>query len=208
MDISPQALAAARRLFACSGLTADAHLGDVFAAGTPEFDLVFNAGVFEHYTLDQQAAFLRGMASRSRRFVLTLVPNRLCYWYWVWRVQQAGRGNWPYGKKCPQADLSAAFRAAGLSYLGQAFVGDGWTEDLIANVQGLDGELREEVLAVHRTGVIDASARCYLTAALGCVGDPPAGLSARWRTDHSGGDMRLAEVTSAVAEGWIPTATL
>lgn len=200
MDISPQAVAAARRLFARNGLTAAAHLGDAFATGNPEFDLVFNAGVLEHYTLDQQAAFLRGMASRSRRFVLVLVPNRLCYWYWVWRVQQAGRGNWPYGKECPQADLSAAFRAAGLSYLGQAFVGAGWTEDLIANVQGLDGELREEVLAVHRGGVIDATARCYLTAALGCVGDPPAELPGRWQTDHRGGDMRLGEVTSAVAD--------
>ena len=131
MDISTQALDAARRLFARNGLTADAHLGDAFGIGEPTHDLVFNAGVLEHYTLEQQAEFLRGMASRSQRFVLVLVPNRLCYWYWVWRVQQAGRGNWPYGKECPQADLSAAYRAAGLTYLGQTFVGGEWTEDLI-----------------------------------------------------------------------------
>lgn len=200
MDISPQALAAARRLFARNGLTADARPGDAFATGTPEFDLVFNAGVLEHYTDDQQAAFLRGMASRSRRFVLVLVPNRRCYWYWVWRVQEAARRHWPYGKECPQADLSAAFRAAGLTYLGQAFVGAEWTEDLIANVHGLGDELREEVLAVHRAGVVDAAERCYLTAALGCIGDPPAELPARWQTDSRSGDMRLAELTAALAD--------
>jgi glycosyltransferase involved in cell wall biosynthesis/SAM-dependent methyltransferase len=200
MDISPQALDAARRLFARSGLTADAHLGDVFAPGSPQYDLVFNAGVLEHYTLGQQAEFLRGMASRTRRYVLVLVPNRLCYWYWVWRVQQAGRGNWPYGKECPQADLSAAFRAAGLTYIGQAFVGAEWTEDLIGNVHGLATDLRGEVLAVHRTGVIDAPQRCYLTAALGCVGDPPPALPPRWASGDGGGDMRLAELTSSLAD--------
>ncbi len=200
MDISPQALDAARRLFARNGLTADAHLGDAFGIGEPEYDLVFNAGVLEHYTLGQQAEFLRGMASRTRRYVLVLVPNRLCYWYWVWRVQQAGRGNWPYGKECPQADLSAAFRTAGLTYLGQAFVGAEWTEDLVGNVHGLATDLRGEVLAVHRAGVIDAPQRSYLTAALGCVGEPPPALPPRWTSGDGGGDMRLAELTASLAD--------
>jgi hypothetical protein len=200
MDISPQALDAARRLFARTGLTADARLGDVFAPGSATHDLVFNAGVLEHYTLEQQAAFLRGMASRAKKFVLVLVPNRRCYWYWVWRVQQTARGNWPYGKECPQADLGAAFRAAGLTYLGRAFVGDTWTEDLIANVQGLPDGVREEVLAVHRAGVVDPAGRCYLTAALGCVGERPADLPVRWAAEDGVGDNRLAEVTAGLAD--------
>lgn len=200
MDISAEALDAARRLFARSGLTADTQLGDAFSRGTPAHDLVFNAGVLEHYTLGQQADFLCGMASRSRRYVLVLVPNRLCYWYWVWRVQQAGRGHWPYGKECPQVDLSAAFTAAGLNYLGHTFVGGEWTEDLLTYVQGLSEELRNEVLTVHRSKAIDDSSRCYLIAALGCVGEPPAPPPPRWSRDHGSGDHRVAELTAALAD--------
>jgi SAM-dependent methyltransferase/glycosyltransferase involved in cell wall biosynthesis len=200
LDISPQALEAARRLFARNGLTADARPGDAFATGRPEFDLVFNAGVLEHYTHDQQVAFLKGMASRSTGYVLVLVPNRLCYWYWVWRVQEAARRSWPYGKECPQADLSAAFRDAGLTYLGQTYLGAEWTEDLIGYVRGLPDEVRDEILAVHRAGLVDASHRCYLTAALGRIGPAAAPPPARWQAGGRADEMRLAELTAVLAD--------
>ena len=45
-------------------------LGNARESASAEYDLVFNAGVLEHYTHDDQVAFLRGMASRSRRYVL------------------------------------------------------------------------------------------------------------------------------------------
>ena len=80
-------------------------------AGSAEFDLVFNAGVLEHYTYQEQVALLQGMASRSRRYVLVLVPNRHCYWYWIWRLAVSGEGSWPYGKEVPIADLGGAFEA-------------------------------------------------------------------------------------------------
>ena len=200
MDISERALDAARRLFARSGLSAAVETGDVFAPGEPAADLVFNAGVLEHYTLDQQAAFLRGMASRSKRYVLVLVPNRLCYWYWLWRVQQSRQGNWPFGKECPMADAGAAFRKAGLTFLGRTFLAAAWTEDLIANVRGLPAAFRDEVLAVHRSGVADPAQRCYLTAALGCVGEPPARVPELWQIGSGADEMRLAEVTAGLAD--------
>lgn len=200
MDISPEALDATRRLFARNGLTADAAPGNVFTPGEPAADLVFNAGVLEHYTLDQQAAFLRGMASRSRKYVLVLVPNRLCYWYWLWRIRQSQAANWPFGKECPMADMAAAFRKAGLTFLGRAFLGAVWTEDLIANVGGISPALRDELLAVHRSGFIDPAQRCYLTAALGCIGDAPAELPACWGVGTAGDEMRTAEITASLAD--------
>ncbi|RMF73929.1 MAG: class I SAM-dependent methyltransferase, partial [Planctomycetota bacterium] len=123
MDFSENALKAAQARFAQAQLPATFELGDVYEPGEPQYDLVFNAGVLEHYTLKQQAAFLRGMATRSKRYVLALAPNRLCYWYWLWRIQKTGVHEWPYGKEAPVADLSEAFTAAGLHFQGQAFVG-------------------------------------------------------------------------------------
>jgi 2-polyprenyl-3-methyl-5-hydroxy-6-metoxy-1,4-benzoquinol methylase len=65
MDFSQAALSCAERLYARHGVSAELIREDAFAAGEPRWDLVFNAGVLEHYDFEQQAAFLRGMASRN-----------------------------------------------------------------------------------------------------------------------------------------------
>ena len=158
MDFSTEALRYAQRAFAEHKLSADFLCQDVFEPGQPEYDLVFNAGVLEHYTFDEQVAFLRGMASRSRKYVLALVPNRMCYWYWLWRMQCSSRGGWPYGKEMPMTDLSAAFEAAGLQFLGQWFGGDNWTEFFIKDLAGIDDRLRSEILAIHNSPVIPEQA--------------------------------------------------
>jgi len=120
LDFSPAALAQARTMFEREGLAATFLEEEITAAGSADHDLVFNAGVLEHYGFDQQVPFLKGMAHRSRQFVLAAIPNAQCYWYWVWRIHHAARGNWPFGKEIPQRDLSEAFRAAGLSVVGTA----------------------------------------------------------------------------------------
>jgi len=199
LDVSDQALAAAKVLFARNGLAAEMAAGDVFATGLPSADLVFNAGVLEHYTVDQQAGFLRGMASRSRRYVLVLVPNRKCYWYWLWRIRAAAAGDWSFGKECPTADLSAAFEKAGLTFIGHRVLGATWTEDLIGYIQGMDDELRRDVLAIHRSLVMDQEQKGYLIAALGCIGSAPVEPLNGW-SEAAGDDPRLAEVTATLAD--------
>jgi SAM-dependent methyltransferase len=114
LDFSPAALEASRRTFERAGIHAAFTLEDVFAEGKREFDLVFNAGVIEHYPFDRQVELLRGMASRSRKYVVCLAPNRHCYWYWISRVRNAAAANWPFGKESPLIDFRAVFEAAGL----------------------------------------------------------------------------------------------
>jgi glycosyltransferase involved in cell wall biosynthesis/2-polyprenyl-3-methyl-5-hydroxy-6-metoxy-1,4-benzoquinol methylase len=202
MDFSDQALRQARSLFQREGFTAEFHRGDVFAPGTSEFDLVFNAGVLEHYTFDEQVAFVRGMASRSRKFVLVLVPNRLCYWYWIWRIQAVADGDWPYGKEVPRTDLAAVLEAAGLRPLGRVFVGETWTESLINSLGGLDAGARELILAVHRSGVVPLPQRAYLLAALASAREdataPPL-WSASPHEESLPGAEHLATVADALA---------
>jgi GT2 family glycosyltransferase/SAM-dependent methyltransferase len=169
MDFSKEALRYARGLFDKNGLSAEFSVGDVLEPGRAEYDLVFNAGVLEHYSLDDQVKFLRGMASRSRRYVLTLVPNRLCYWYWIWRIHYAATGEWPYGKEIPLADLSKAYREAGMTFLGNAFLGSSWTEGFIEAMRGMDPSLMQQILLVHRSNIVPLPQRSFLLGSLGSV---------------------------------------
>ncbi len=181
MDFAPAALQHARHSFEQRGLSGEFLCEDVFFPGKEGYDLVFNAGALEHYTFAEQVAFLRGMASRSRKYVLALVPNRQCFWYWIWRLQVAANGAWPYGNETPLADLSAVFAAAGLTFVGQWYGGDGWTEDFIRGLSGLDRQLSERILVVHRSPIVPKQQKSYLVAALGCKGAIPH-VPACWQT--------------------------
>ncbi len=169
LDFSRDALAYARKVFAQEHLQVDFLLDNIANPGQPAFDLVFNAGVFEHYTFDEQVELLKGMASRSKKYVLVIVPNRLCYWYWVWRTVGTTKGLWPFGKEVPVADLASLFEAAGLRFVGQAFMAASWTESFINLASGLDADFRQLVVQLHRMPVIDDYQKGYLVAGLGCV---------------------------------------
>ncbi|MBC8492492.1 MAG: methyltransferase domain-containing protein [Chloroflexi bacterium] len=200
MDFSQEALKYAQRLFERENVPGHFVYGDVIDVGKPEYDLVFNAGVLEHYTFDQQVAFLRGMASRSRNYVLALVPNRLCYWYWLWRIQRSGEGEWPFGKETPVVDLSAAFEVSGLHFLGQAFVGETWTEVFINNLAGMDQGLRDEILEVHRSPLIPKDQKCYLVAALGSVSTGVSEISHIWTKPSLAESMHRPEIAAILAD--------
>jgi GT2 family glycosyltransferase/2-polyprenyl-3-methyl-5-hydroxy-6-metoxy-1,4-benzoquinol methylase/glycosyltransferase involved in cell wall biosynthesis len=182
LDFSKAALGYARRTFESHGLAARLIEDDAFALRQPEYDLVFNAGVLEHYSLTEQARFLRGMASRSRRYVLVLIPNRACYWYWIWRARKTAAFDWPFGKEVPQTSLADAFGAAGIDYLGENFLGAAWTESFIENLDGLDAHTRQLLIELHRSPVVPAMNKGYLLAALGRVDQREARLPVRWRT--------------------------
>jgi len=209
MDFSEAALAHARRLFDGEGVAATFEIGDVLATPTadkpPEHDLVFNSGVLEHYGFGRQVAFLRGMAQRSRRHVLVLVPNRDCYWYWVWRVQGASLGRWPFGDEKAAADYRAAIEAAGLRYLGKAYHGADLGARFIAHVEGMAPELRQVIHRVHEQ-IASPAQQSYLVGFLATKDDSaltPAGFDAgddgREPLDADRQDRYLALLADALA---------
>jgi len=169
LDFAQASLDYAKRTFEKAGVEARFERDDAFTLRSPEFDLVFNAGVLEHYVPEEQAKFLRGMASRSRRYVLVLIPNRACYWYWLWRVSVTGRDGWPFGTEVPLVDLKNVFEEAGLNYLGSTYLGAEWTENFIQAAPGLEPAIREAFLNIHKAGVVPKIQRGYLLAALGSV---------------------------------------
>ena len=200
MDFTPAALDYARRLFEREHLSAAFHEDNVFAHGEPEYDLVFNAGVLEHYTFDQQVAFVRAMASRSRRYVAALVPNRHCYWYWLWRIQHAGAGAWPFGKEVPVPDLSRVFEAAGLRSVCRAFLGQTWTEAMIQGMDGIDPALKNLILNVHRSLVVPAAQKSYLVAALGSLSAEEHAGRRTWVVPAAVEGPDASEAMAAVAQ--------
>ena len=200
MDFSQEALRYAQRLFEGENLQANFIYGDVFEPDKPNYDLVFNAGVLEHYTFDQQVAFLRGMASRSRRYVMVLVPNALCYWYWLWRIQKSGEGKWPYGKEVPIIDLSRVFKSAGLELLGQRFMGEEWAGGFVRSLTGLDERLRHHILEVHCSPVIPKSQKSYLVAALGSVTVEEEESPPGWEKISQVEENGVAEIRAALAD--------
>lgn len=179
LDFSEHALRHARAHFAAAGRNATFVLGDAREHGEAEYDLVFNSGVLEHFQPSEQTAILRAMASRSRNLVLALVPNRQCYWYWVWRVQAAARGDWPFGQEMPPTDLAATFANAGMRVLGERVFGQDWTESFLDYLEGVGPELRSSLLAVHRSPLLVPAARGYLSGVVGAVADGAA-VDAAW----------------------------
>jgi len=200
MDFSREALKYAKRIFKREKLEAEFIHGDVFTQGEPQYDLVFNAGVLEHYTFDKRVAFLKGMASRSRKYVIVLVPNQLCYWYWLWRIQKSGEGKWPFGKEKPVRDLSVVFKAAGLQFLGQMFIGESWTEAFISNLTGLDERLCQYILEIHRSPLIPKSQKSYLLAALGSVAAEASEAPAGWEDVSQPEEEEVAEIRAALSD--------
>ena len=170
LDFSDEALAYARRVFERAGVQARFEVGDVLSGhDSAEHDLVFNSGVLEHYSFDDQVFFLRGMARRSRRYVFVLVPNRACYWYWIWRIQTAADGQWPFGYEKPASSYRAAIEAAGLHDLGRVYLGASAVGHFLGSIAGLEPALRERIIAVHQHEVVPLAQRSYLVGFLASI---------------------------------------
>src|SRR5262245_25830427 len=99
LDFSMVALRAARRTFKKYGLTAKWHRGNLFEMERlkgQKADCVWNSGVVEHYSAGDAAAALRQMASRSKAYVMTLVPNGQSVIYRTFRQWMRQRGRWEW----------------------------------------------------------------------------------------------------------------
>jgi hypothetical protein len=197
---SDEALAKAKRLFSERQVTAE-FLDENDADGIKKrFDLVFNSGVIEHFELPEQAAFLSDLAARSRKYVLVVAPNRQCYWYWMWRNQKAARAEWIYGNEVPRVDLSVAFESAGLTFLGQTYLGVADTENYINDLEGIDRPVRDLAIATHRSGIIPLSQSAAWIAALGTVESQPIKVPRCWRSPELIEAGAISTLTAALSD--------
>ncbi|MDY0212990.1 MAG: glycosyltransferase [Desulfuromonadaceae bacterium] len=167
LDFSREAIATSKKVFDRAGASADFYMGDVYKDDDLlGYDVTFNSGVLEHYTFKEQVRFVGALAKRSSKYVLILVPNRECYWYWIWRIYKQSKDDWPFGYEKPTTDYSKVFSHAGIDLLEKAFFGSSWTNDFVNGI-GLPCELSSLISQVHVSGIVDISTRSYLVGFLG-----------------------------------------
>lgn len=114
IDLSPDAVTHTGGLLAEAGQPGRVMLASLFALPFPdgEFDIVWNAGVLEHFSEPERTEALRELlrVTRPGGLVVTLNPYRYALLYRVGKWLSERLGRWPYGHEDPIASLGPASR--------------------------------------------------------------------------------------------------
>jgi ubiquinone/menaquinone biosynthesis C-methylase UbiE len=77
-----------------------------------EFDIIFQAGLLEHFERDQRIKLLKTWGKCTKQMV-SIIPNSASLAYQLGMAYQKKKGIWQYGLELPQFTLQEEFRAAG-----------------------------------------------------------------------------------------------
>lgn len=141
LDFSERALELARMRFEEAGCTAAFVLGHIesmpFADST--FDVVWNAGVLEHFSPERQTELLAemGRVVRPDGYLVCMVPNKrsLPYLLAKWYLEMTGQ--WLYGQEFPVESLRPVMDRAGLEVVEEFSVGYDVGCEMLANIPSL-----------------------------------------------------------------------
>ena len=121
LDISPDALHLARKHFAAKNLHASFTQGDILDLPFREstFDIVWNAGVMEHFEEGPQSRILQDIEKiiKPKGFFITFNPFDGAFFYKIGKKFAEKKGLWPYGPEFPVRTLTAQCQRAGLNVL-------------------------------------------------------------------------------------------
>lgn len=111
LDLEPKAIEIAQALFAYAGQEARFVVGDLFAMpfGNDSFDVVFNAGVLEHFDFSGRRAALLEMirVTKPGGKICVAVPNHYSIPYRTAYDYRKARGKWPFPDEEIIFDFSA-----------------------------------------------------------------------------------------------------
>lgn len=118
-DLNPEVVKHSKEVFRFFGKEAAFYVGDMFRMPFlgKTFDIVFNAGVIEHFDARQRVNAIReyGRILKNDGVMIIAFPNhfsspyRLVYRYLTWRSK------WPFPCELPLFDLRQELEEAGLS---------------------------------------------------------------------------------------------
>lgn len=121
IDYSEQALSNSREVFDEAGLTASYIHADIAQLPMPEkfYDIVWNAGVLEHFSYEEQVNILKELAriTKENGLLIILTPSAAALAYRVGKYTSEQAGTWMYGTETPVETLTTAFRDAGVELL-------------------------------------------------------------------------------------------
>jgi 2-polyprenyl-3-methyl-5-hydroxy-6-metoxy-1,4-benzoquinol methylase len=111
IDIVPEAVAMTQNLFALSEQQINVQQGSIFSIPFSDegFDVTWNAGVLEHFSMEERSLALTEMArvTKPGGLVISLNPNSRSLTYRVGKFFAELFGLWPYGHEEPVRSLRA-----------------------------------------------------------------------------------------------------
>ena len=113
---------AAERL-ACEISTVNADATSELPFAENAFDVVFQAGLLEHFQKEERIRLLR-LWSRVARRMVSIIPNAGSIAYRVGKALMEKKGTWSYGLELPQYSLHDEFVEAGLKVTGEYTIGE------------------------------------------------------------------------------------
>lgn len=121
LDVSTEALQIAQKYFISKGLNAHFIHGDIFDLDLKGaiFDIVWNAGVIEHFEGEDQLRALRNIASiiKIGGFFISFNPFEGARFYKLGKRIAEKKGRWPYGPEFPVKSLAEKCDKVGLKVL-------------------------------------------------------------------------------------------
>lgn len=119
LDLSAQA--ASRLNCGLTTVFADATMELPFE--TNAFDMVFQAGLLEHFEQEDRIKLLRLWGRVGRRMV-SIIPNAASLAYRVGKALMEKNGTWTYGLELPQYSLVGEFAKAGFRVTEEYTIGE------------------------------------------------------------------------------------
>ncbi len=90
-----------------------------------EFDVIFQSGLLEHFTSDQQIELLRNWKLYCKKMV-SMIPNASSIPYRVGKKILEDSNKWEYGLEIPRHSLSKEFSEAGIVIEKEYTIGTEW----------------------------------------------------------------------------------
>ena len=118
LDLSPEVVDVAKQVFDRLGIEGDFSVGDLFAMPFDDgtFDVVFNAGVLEHFKASQRRAALREMSrvTATGGLICVGIPNHHSTPYRLAYLLRRATRRWPYPPEKKIRSMGDELRSLGL----------------------------------------------------------------------------------------------
>ena len=127
VDYSEPAIVNSQRAFQSREQSGRFIVSDIRKIRLPDnsIDLVWNAGVLEHFTRDEKITILKEMARLTKPdgTVLVFTPSARCLPYLAGKYAAEQQGTWMYGVEDPVWSLSEEFAASGITLIEENHIG-------------------------------------------------------------------------------------
>lgn len=107
----------------CTVRTVNADARTILPFEVREFDIVFQAGLLEHFEREERIDMLRVWKPCCKKMV-SMIPNAASLGYRMGKGLMQKNGTWRYGKEMPQYSLIRDFEEAGYNVIEEYTIGE------------------------------------------------------------------------------------